>query len=186
MNFLNTAVLSSLGGVALGRGLLAQDQAQWNEVDAWAEEIAANDRHLLLNGQPLPEMDEPQRPYPPTLYGKATWLLIPLFIWFVPAALGGLIGAAVMTTPEAPAGWLAGFPLGFVLASIPSLLAAVVVGSLVNAYRVRRNQQAKLHQEILAAHHGVWAMREDARHQFDTGVKPVAYLEAIGLDPQRL
>ncbi|WP_061712901.1 hypothetical protein [Kocuria palustris] len=186
MNLLTTAAWSTIGGAAIGSGLLAKDQARWNEVDAWAEEIAAADRHHLLNRQPLPEMPEPPHPASPQLMTSPTWLLIPLAVWLIPALLVAVAVGAVMTTREALGPSIAGAALAFVIASIPALLVAVLVGALVNTYRVRKNQQARLGQEILGARHGVWALREDARQELARGIKPVTYLEAIGLDPQRL
>lgn len=179
MNLLTTAAWSTIGGAAIGSGLLAKDQARWNE-------IAAADRHHLLNRQPLPEMPEPPHPAPPQLMTSPTWLLIPLAVWLIPALLVAVVVGAVMTTGEALGPSIVGATLAFVIASIPALLVAIVVGAVVNAHRMRKNQQTKLQQEILGARHGVWALREDARHELAHGVKPVAYLEAIGLDPQRL
>lgn len=56
MNLLTTAAWSSLGGAVIGGNLLAKDQATWAEVDAWAEDLAANDRNCLVNGRPLPDL----------------------------------------------------------------------------------------------------------------------------------
>ena len=74
----------------------------------------------------------------------------------------------------------------FIVASIPTLLLAVIVGLILKTARMRRAQRALLEHQIQAAYHDVWALREDARHQLASGAKPVRYLEAIGLNPQQL
>lgn len=186
MNLLTTATWSTLGGAALGGSLLAKDQAKWAEVDNWAEELAAADRHQLLNGQPLPAIQEPPQPPPPNLPTTKTWLLIPLAVWLVPAALIAIIIGAGLSAGETPAAAALGGAFTFVVASIPTLALAVIIGLILKAARMRRAQRATLEHQVRAAYHDVWALREDARHQLASGAKPVRYLEAIGLDPQQL
>lgn len=186
MNLLTTATWSTLGGSALGGTLLAKDQAKWAEVDSWAEELAAEDRHQLLNGRVLPVTPEPPQPLPPDLPTTKTWLLIPLAVWLVPAALIAIVIGAGLATGETPAAAVLGGVVTFIAASIPTLLLAVIVGLVLKTARMRRAQRATLEHQIQAAYHDVWALREDARRQLANGSKPVRYLEAIGLDPQQL
>ena len=186
MNLLTTATWSTLGGAALGGSLLAKDQAKWAEVDNWAEELAAADRHQLLNGQPLPAIQEPPQPPPPNLPTTKTWLLIPLAVWLVPAALIAIVIGASLAAGETPAAAALGGVFAFIVASIPTLLLAVIVGLILKTARMRRAQRALLEHQIQAAYHDVWALREDARHQLTNSSKPGRYLEAIGLNPQQL
>lgn len=186
MNLLTTAAWSSLGGAVIGGNLLAKDQATWAEVDAWAEDLAANDRNCLVNGRPLPEIPEIPQPSTPSLSTSRTWLLIPLAIWFAPAALIAVVVGAGLSTGETLAAATLGGVFTFIVASIPTLFVAVIIGIVLKTAQMRQKQRTIREHRVQAAYHDVWALREDARHQIANGTKPVRYLEAIGLDPQKL
>lgn len=185
MNLLKSVSATAAGGLALGQFLLNEDRARYDEVNEWSDDMAALDRHQLINHQPLPPLEEPPLPAEPALRTGRQWLLIPLGVWIIPAGLAGLIVATTVTaSSNVGAGAFAGV-IAFVVVSVLALPAAVLVGSLINLHRVRSNQKLKTEHAVRTLRHDIWLFREQARQELAQGVRPVAYLEAIGLDPQR-
>lgn len=172
--------------IAVQTGKFAQRYSTLEEYVEWFEAI---DKQELFNARPMPAVDEPP---PPTLDlvsagWRHAWWITGLAILIVPPIVGAIIGGVVMSTASGyPAEGLAGGILAGFITLIPAACVAVLVAIILALVRQSMTNSRKVDYDIAQKRHELWEIREAARVMFTHGQLPVAYLEAIGIDPRVL
>lgn len=181
MSYRNT-LLATAGISALAAG--AVTASKYAELEEWGEAIAQLDRQALLNHQPMPVIDRPADPQHSGLK-NSLWWKVALAILIIPTALFGIMCGVVIGASE---GNVFQGIFGAGLFGAVALLAtgplALIAGFIIWSLKRNKITQAKIDYAIQEECVAIWNLREDARRQLAQGSKPVAYLEAIGIDPQ--
>ncbi|MDO5619748.1 hypothetical protein [Kocuria sp.] len=186
MSILRALSVGALGGAAITGHTVYQGSLAYKTVNEWAEQVAADDRFLLLNNQPLPPLEEPPLPAPPAKASHLSWLIPGLVAFIIPPILGAvLFGSIGVASGEPGAG-----PIAAIFGLIGGLVIGVPLGGLsaltARAITAQGYAKRRITYDTQVLRHEVWAARQDALEQLAAGYKPVAYLDAIGIDPQRL
>lgn len=177
-----TTLLASAGAGAALTGIAAG--ARYAELDEWADGIAALDRQALFNRQPLPAIDRPADPQYSGVRNNLWWK-IALPIAIIPPILIGLtLGIITTFASEFPAQGLIAAFMGTIVAAVVCVPIALGVAVISALWRNGQIKGHKIAYDIQAQKVAIWEYREESRHQLAAGIKPVEYLEAIGIEPQ--